>query len=65
MSLSPEQLDQCVAYFTTGGPAEWIGGGITVAAILFFTLTKKSLPSVIKSLGTFLMKQSVDKEPLK
>jgi len=45
------QLEQCVSYFTQGGPVEWIAGGITVIFLVVTALTKVNLPTVIKSLA--------------
>lgn len=42
-----QQLEQCVAYFTTGGPFEWIVGGLFVVALVVFSLTKKNFVSLI------------------
>lgn len=42
-----QQLEQCVAYFTAGGPFEWIIGGLFVVVLVVFAFTKKNFVSLI------------------
>lgn len=42
-----QQLEQCVGYFTGGGPFEWIVGGLFVVALVVFSVTKKNFVSLI------------------
>lgn len=49
------QLEQCVSYFTQGGPVEWIAGGVTVVFLLITALTRANLPTIIKTMAGKVM----------
>jgi len=53
------QLESCVAYFTTGGPFEWVVGGLFVVVLVVFSFTKNNFVSIIKAaLGSLLKSKS-------
>lgn len=56
------QLEQCVNYFTQGGPVEWIAGGVTVVFLLVTAFTKVNLPSVIKTVAGKVMEMKTGKK---
>lgn len=60
--MEQAQLEQCVNYFTQGGPVEWIAGGVTVAFLLITAFTKINLPSVIKTVAGKAMEMSQKKK---
>lgn len=53
--MTQPQLEQCVSYFTQGGPVEWIAGGITVIFLLVTAFTRANLPGVIKTVAGKIM----------
>lgn len=53
--VTSANLDQCVGYFTNGGPMQWIAGGLVVVGGIIFTFTKANLASLVKSIGAALM----------
>ncbi|MBI4211073.1 MAG: hypothetical protein HY540_00400 [Deltaproteobacteria bacterium] len=61
---SQADLEQCVTYFTQGTWWNWIGGGLTLIALLFTFVFKKTLPQVVTDIAKALMqKGSADKPP--
>lgn len=60
VDLTSGQLEQCVQYFTNGGVAEWIVGGLTFAIFVYSSFSKKSLPQVVKQAPEFLMGKGKD-----
>jgi len=61
---SQVDLEQCVTYFTQGTWWNWVGGGLTLIAILFTFVFKKTLPQVVTDIAKALMqKGSADKPP--
>lgn len=51
ISMTQDQLEQCVSYFTQGGPIEWIAGGVTVIFLFITAFTKVSIPGIIKTIA--------------
>jgi hypothetical protein len=49
--MTQSDLEQCVSYFTQGGPLEWIAGGVTVVFLLVTAFTKVSIPGIIKTIA--------------
>lgn len=43
-----DELNQCVTYFTQGGPVQWIVGGLLVIVGLVSSLSKWNVPDFIK-----------------
>ncbi len=61
---SQVDLEQCVTYFTQGTWWNWVGGGLTLIALLFTFVFKKTLPQVVTDIAKALMqKGSADKPP--
>lgn len=49
--MTQTDLEQCVSYFTQGGPIEWIAGGVMVIFLLITAFTKVNLPGIIKTIA--------------
>lgn len=60
--MEQNQLEQCVTYFTQGGPVEWIAGGVTVIFLLVTSLTKINLPTILKTLAGKTMEMTKKKK---
>ncbi|OGP10429.1 MAG: hypothetical protein A2048_01310 [Deltaproteobacteria bacterium GWA2_45_12] len=61
---SPADLEQCLTYFTQGTWWNWIGGGLTIVALLFTFVFKKTLPQVVMDIAkAFIQKGQTDKPP--
>lgn len=61
--MNPDTLVGCVQYFSNGNIWHLIGGGITLAAAIYFSVTKHNLPSIFKDVGAFFMAKDTEKSP--
>lgn len=46
-----DQLEQCVNYFKTGGPTQWISGGVFILALIVPVFTKWNITDMVRKLS--------------
>ena len=60
---SPNDLQQCVTYFTEGNWWNWIGGGLALVGFLFTFVFKKTLPQIVSEIAKAMMQRGQSDKP--